>query len=747
MLFRFTVAAFALFAVSLLGCHRKPETGRSEAQCENVALRERVTPECYRFDVRLGEARVSPGPSTDNSTFCRRFDFMGDGAPWTVAEGSARCAIAESALAIEAETLCRCDSPVMTGVPSSGVHAVLIEARVSGCSEFALAWRSENGEFLAEDEVPIAVKRPGVWTPYMVDTAPLSGWNRLGSVGQLRLVLPAKAKIDVRSVGLAQNLDLFAGKSYGQTDYPLKREYVHSVFIRTPGSLEYDVTVMPNAWLNTAFIHRDRSPVRFRILLRDGPDQTVLAEGREEDANVRHKVAVDLSRWAGKNIQMRFESDSDKPGTVALWCNPTMARAYPVNEAKRPVNVIWYVIDCLRATNVSAYGYERKTTPTIDAVAKEGVRFEWCFSPGAWTIDSVTSFFTGLSPNAHGMYRTHLRVPDSMHLLPEILRGAGYATALFTQNPYLSERRGFVRGFDEAHQFRVRDTRGRRDATPDNYALNAGIAEYLKEHREGPVFLYVHSIEPHHPYVPPGNLRVFTQPDGSVKETDIYDDCILWADGNLGHTIEKLKEEGLWNDTLLIISADHGQCFPEYDSGLGGHGDAPYLSRVRIPLVMRLPGIMPEGVTIRQNVQALDIPSTLFELLHVEPDPQFGGWSLLGLLNGSKKDEFAQRSIYPSGERSKWQAVVKDRWFFLDNDGKGELLDLQEDPRQNANVIQKHPDLARRLLDETVAFRESELEKAKEYDTQTLRNEEENPEDRRDLEALGYLDAFRSGGK
>ncbi len=227
----------------------------------------------------------------------------------------------------------------------------------------------------------------------------------------------------------------------------------------------------------------------------------------------------------------------------------------------------------------------------------------------------------------------------------------------------------------------------------------------------------------------------------------MYDDCIRWADENLKHTIKMLKEEGLWNNTLLIISADHGNSFPDYDNGLSGHGEAPYLSRVRIPLIMRLPGLLPAGATIGEHVQALDVPRTLFELLHVEPDPQFGGWSLLGLLDGSKKAEFAQRIIYPSGERAKWQAVVKDGWFFLDNDGKGELLDLDKDPHQNADVIQAHPEIARQLLDEAVAFRNAELEKAKQYEGHASTSEGENLEDRRDLEALGYLGASRPGLK
>jgi len=327
-----------------------------------------------------------------------------------------------------------------------------------------------------------------------------------------------------------------------------------------------------------------------------------------------------------------------------------------------------------------------------------------------------------------------------MHLLPEILRNAGYTTALFAQNPYLIANQGFDRGFDELHQFHVRDRKTLRNGAPaDTYPINVAIERFLSEHKESPMFLYVHTIETHHPYSPPGRLRVFTKPDGSRTTADLYDACVRWADENLEHTIGALKEEGLWNNTLLIISADHGECLSELDAGQQGHGLEPYLSRVRIPLIMRLPGIVPEGLVITENVQALDIPLTLFDLLHINPDPQFEGTSLLGLLDGSKRAEFAQRSIFPCGESPKWQAVVKDRWFFLDNDGTGQLIDLWSNPSQSANEIQANPGIAQELLDEARKFRESELAKADQFSDTSAEPVEINEADRKELEALGYV--------
>lgn len=726
----------------VLGCQDEQQGDKmykSAPLPRNVQWQSQVIPECYRFDSHLGDARVISAPPVEQPRPLHRFDFETDHTPWAVADGNGRCSVKDNALVVETDTSTKCDSPEIQDVPASHLGAILIRARSANCSQFKFAWRGEKAEFLNENEVSIDLASSGEWTLYQLDTDGIRGFHSdLGNVGQLRLIVPGKAKLEVRSVVLARSVDLFAGQSSGQTDYPAKaRRWVHSVFGRTPCSLEYSVTVMPRARLSTTFLLPDRIPAQFRILLMDGAERSTLAEAQVGQEDASHEVAVDLSRWAGKEVRICFEAESQEPGRVVLWCNPVLERIYPVTESKRPLNVVWYVIDCLRAPNVGAYGYERNTTPTIDAVAREGTRFEWCFSPGTWTIDSVSSFLTGLSPNAHGILRRNAAFPDSMRTLPEVLRNFGYSTGMYSQNPYLEDSFGFMRGFDEVERLRVRSPR-MKAGTADTYPINVAIGKFLKENRENPFFLYVHTIEPHRPTIPPASLRVFAHPDGSVGEMDLYDDCVYWADANLAHTIGELKELGLWNNTLLIVTADHGQAFREYDNGLDGHGDEPYLSRVRIPLIMRLPGTIPAGLVVEENVQGLDIPQTIFELLQIPPDPQFDGWSLLGLLDGSRKAEFAQRKLFPSGQLTKWQAVVDGKWYFHDNDGKLELYDLATDPAAKTNVSAEHPDIAQMLLTESQKYREAELQKAEAYPTKSV-VVEMSQESQEELEALGYM--------
>lgn len=734
---RFALFPCLIFAISMAGCHDQSKTAEVPPR-ENVVLQTHVPPECYRFDARLADAKVVAAPPRDDSMSRFRFSFS-DATPWTVIEGKAHCESSGGVLGIKTETAATCESPGTIGVSPTGIGAILMQARVSGCSKFTFAWCGEYADFLEKNQASIDAAKSEDWALYQINTAKFWGWNSdLGNLGKVRFILPENSSFEVRSMNFVRAIDQFAGKSYGTIDYQRSgRTFVHALFARTPCSIEYELTVMPDAHLTTGLIALV-VPTQFRVLLMESTEQHVLIEKHVDAKDVIQEVSADLLPWAGKKVQIRFEAESQPLGSVAQWCRPMLQRVRPVTDTTRPVNVIWYVIDCLRATNVSCYGYERETTPTLDSIAGEGVRFEWAFSPGTWTQDSVSSFFTGLSPTAHGMSRTRLSIPESMHTVSEELRTAGYATAVFSTNPYLEKRLGFLRGFDEAKRFRVRGLANRKNATAANYPMNMAVCNYLEKNAENPFFIYIHTMEVHGPYIPPASLRVFARPDGSVVQADLYDDCVLWADLNLRHITDKLKELGLWNNTLLIVSADHGQSVREFD-GVEGHGEEASLCRVHIPLVMRLPGIIPKGIVVRENVQGLDIPRTLFELLQINPDPQFGGSSLLGLLDGSAKAEFAQRIIFPTGQLPKWQAAVEGTWYFHDNAGQLELYDLAADSMAKKNVSTEYPDVTDRLLAECRKYQEAERERAKAYpiESESLETSEELTEE---LRALGYLE-------
>ncbi len=708
---------------------------------EGARIEAHVPPEAYRFDLNLAQARVESGPAGDDSEFFHRFTFESASEPWPISDGTAQCTWMDGALVMDAQGKASMDSPIMSGVQASSAKAVLIYARVTGAEAFDMAWRGDNNEFDPKNTISIKTVANDSWVLYKVDTTPLKGWaTGIENVTQVRFTLPEKSKIEIRSIGFALTVDPTAGKSHGLLDYMIEpRHMVHTLFARTPCSFEYDVKVMPNARLCTGLLQPKQQAIQFKVIVKEGEARTAVFDQKVDTASGVQNIAVDMSAFSGKTVQIRFEAVTDQPGNVAMWSNPVLERVFPVTEARRPINVVWYVIDCLRATNVGAYGYHRDTTPAIDAVARDGARFEWAFSPGTWTVDSVASFLTGLSPNAHGMMREYNKLPESIPMLQEILRQQGYTTVMFAQNPYLEQYTGYLRGFDETYRFRVRDIKS-RDASPGNYKLNQNIEEYLGKNRERPFFMYVHSIEPHGPYVPPVHLRVFAQPDGKVDSGDLYDDCILWANINLEYTIGKLREAGLWNNTVLIVTADHGQAFPEWDEGINGHGLAPHLSRVWVPLVMRLPGFIPQGAVFSENVTGLDIPATLFDLLDIPPHPQFGGMSLLSLMDGSKKAEFQQRLVYPTGERRQWQAVVKDRWFFHDNEGKYELIDLHTKPHQSGNVAEAHPEIVKELLEASQRFREEEVAKNEQFSAQAPDVAVVDQGNQEALKALGYIE-------
>jgi arylsulfatase A-like enzyme len=728
----------------LSGCGFKPTASQDTAAAkrENTRVERHVLPESWRFDLILDNARTNVGAVPDESKPAYRISFQNGTPAWAFSGDTSTCAVVNNTLVFETKTGGACDSPVGNPLPSKDAQFVIMRVKASGCEEFTFAWRGdEDQEFDPAYASRIRVARPDAWVTYRLETRGLSAWRTTKEgLLQLRFGISGSGRLEIDYIELLPTMDMFAGKACGSLRYAVKRRLSRqALFARTPCTLDFDVTVMEKARLTTGLAIPERSPTRFRIAVADASGKEVLLDNLVRQANTWEDVSLDLSSSAGKRVTISFEAESERPGAIALWSSPTLARHYSVTESERPINVIWYVIDALRPDCLSAYGYERQTSATIDQVAAEGVRFERCFSPGTWTVDSVTSMFTGLSPIAHSVPELHPKPHEKMLFLPEVLRAAGYVTGQISQNPYVSEQRGLNRGFDEAGRYRVRDPRSSKKLTAQTYAPNRAVFRFLEKHTETPFFLYVHTLETHHPYLPPRSLLAFTQPDGSMRTADLYDDCVLWADIDLTVVADKMKELGLWNNTLLIVTADHGEGLMEKD-GVVGHGHEPFLCRVHIPLIMRLPGILPEGLVIKENVQTLDILPTLLELLGIPAVDQFGGDSLVGLIRGSEKEKLAQRTIFPCGDFPKWQAVVKGNWFFHDNDGKYELFDIETIPRQPVNVSEEHPDVVQAMLEEARRFQEVERAKGDLYPTDSEPTETIDKEDIEELKALGYLE-------
>ncbi|MDG2306290.1 MAG: sulfatase [Candidatus Binatia bacterium] len=454
--------------------------------------------------------------------------------------------------------------------------------------------------------------------------------------------------------------------------------------------LEFGFGVEASAW------EEGHPPAHFRVVgLPEGGEPVVLFDRRLDpvrDARDRRWVdaSVGLESLAGRTVTFRFEAGSQPdtlgakvPRSLPVFSNPRLRRARST-EAKRP-NVVLVSLDTLRAQSTSAYGYRHRTTPQLDArLAKAGALVKQAVVPVPFTPPSHMTMLTGLEPCAHGIEdRDGILAPEDL-LLAEILRDAGYDTAAFTENAYVVAGAGFARGFDAYVEMR-------EDASA---APGFGVAtfraaeEWLAQSSHEPFFLFVHTYQVHQPYTPPRGYRHlfgdYPPEDGREQrwkdDQQAYDQEIRYTDDLLGGFLDVLAARGLVDDTIVIVTSDHGEEFGHHS--WGGHGFGLWDEAVLVPLVIRAPGIIAPGTVIDSQVGLVDLVPTVLDLAGVGLPRPVQGQSFAGLLRGTGPGDFEERPLVSRATGFKITAVrmppVKyvlqedretvERLYFLDKD-------------------------------------------------------------------------------
>ena len=351
-----------------------------------------------------------------------------------------------------------------------------------------------------------------------------------------------------------------------------------------------------------------------------------LAEGSQAMALPWIETRVPLDATRGP-YQIEITAES-KTGRVAL-AEPTILGPADTN---RP-NVIVYVIDCLRADRVGAFGSARGLTPSIDALARDGVVLEQAWSCASWTKPSVGCMLTGQLPPRHGGRTATDRISDDAPRLAEAFARAGYQTRALVANPVLDGKAfGFGRGFHSYRNLAKEYVERAVNAVPaDATDITKDLAQWIPTVKNRPFFLYAHSLDLHYPYEAraiPGRPA----PGPGASESDLYDSEIAYNDLELGKVIDGLKSLGMMEDTVLVVTADHGEEFGEH--GQNRHGHTLYQSLVHVPLVIRLPGRERAGARIKNPVSLVDLSSTLLGLVNLPPLGGSDGFSLAPQLHG-----------------------------------------------------------------------------------------------------------------
>ncbi|MEE8592668.1 MAG: sulfatase [Candidatus Bipolaricaulota bacterium] len=423
------------------------------------------------------------------------------------------------------------------------------------------------------------------------------------------------------------------------------------------------------------------------------------------------------------------------------------ASGLAAQEAKRPVhpagllrraldensvNVVYYLIDALRADHLGIHGYHRELAPNIRALAEQGITFTHAFANATWTKPSVASTFASVPAEAQGWRGLGGQVPNALVLFTEVLRERFAETCIVTENPYPTAISNLARGSSFV----------KRTGLPSyheqwEFSLNEALS-FLQHHKDRRFFLYVHTMEPHAPYRPkPHYLNLVMSPGEEPEDVDRYDAEIALADDNLQRFVSKLKSLGLYEKTLLIITADHGEAFREHE-GLEFHGGKPYNELIHVPLIMHLPGVLPRGETVQQAVQLRDISPTILDVFNAPIPEQFQGKSLLPLIEG-RTEGFQDRTIFSTSAGV--TAAVKGRWKLLSGSGMHSLFDLSADPQERKDVAGAHSAVATLLSEETKAHhaRQRAVRAAiqKKEDAATV---ELDTDELEALRALGYIE-------
>ena len=331
---------------------------------------------------------------------------------------------------------------------------------------------------------------------------------------------------------------------------------------------------------------------------------------------------------------------------------PDLKRAaasdYAAAAAETGKPIIWVVVDALRPDNMSAYGYERDTTPNLTKFADEGILFTRFFANAPWTRPATATMLSGLIPSGHRMQCDWHSLPADVSTVAEQMKKAGYTTIGVVANGNASSAFGLDRGFD-IYEDTVKNWKGLPNA---RQVFQLGM-KHLKKHRgKKKVFLFLFVVDPHDPYrpKPPYDKMYYPEYKGEVrhkvhweykndypeaqgkKVVALYDGLIRYTDDQLGWLFARLKKMGFWDEASIFITADHGESFGEH--GLYLHGHHHYETHLRIPLIVRAPWIKKEerGRYSSAFLQQIDLGPTFIGLAGGQPAPAMRGLNIAKVL-------------------------------------------------------------------------------------------------------------------
>lgn len=436
------------------------------------------------------------------------------------------------------------------------------------------------------------------------------------------------------------------------------------------------------------------------------------------------------------------------------------------SETKRP-NLLVVTFDTTRVDHLSCYGYGKPTSPNLDRLAADGVRYTNAFAVSSWTLPTHASLFTGKFPTSHGAHynpegKINLVMEGGIHgnplwdayrantiatdqeTLAGILSEHGYATKGIIGGPWLKEVFGLGKGFadwDDSN-FQMEggsELNGRTAADITDHAI-----AFVDAHRDQPFFLFLNYYDPHSPYTVHTD-RIRTYWDGPLppkKESwewtlAKYDAEISYTDEHFGRLLDHLRETGLYDDTWIVMTADHGELMGEM--GMAGHGDSLSQPEIHIPLLVKEPGPSPRRGVDDTAVQQVDVLPTILRTLGLTVPGDVQGGSLTETTHPIVSEVYPlpfmnDANRKPWRQLGDWKSLVEGKWKFVwGSRGRNLLFDLEADPHEYRNVLAEHPDVAEAMEAKLEAYFGSLPAPGEAPEVQV------NQEDLDALKGVGYL--------
>jgi len=541
---------------------------------------------------------------------------------------------------------------------------------------------------------------------------------------------------------------------------------------------EFDITIPQNALLDFGFgllVGEDQaSPppgiALFQVILRDKEGEQTIFQGNlpqeKSSSPFFCQEKIDLSAYQGKKVKIiLLTSLTDKtysPQDVfSFWFNPFIYVPHPDSP-----KVILVSLDTLRADHLGCYGYSRETSPHLDALSKDGALFENVYAQSSWTLPSHTSMLFSLNSASHQVYYNDQRIDPSLPSLASLLQQAGFIPYAFTGGGYVSSIYGFAKGF---HWYEE-PAGGRHAPLARDEAQKLAIyaSNWIKRNKDKPFFLFLHTFQIHGPYdsPPPWNKKFLTEnskwtrialrqylestengpsftPEEIQNVIDLYDAEILYTDATLIKSlIDTLRSSGIYDNTLLIITSDHGEEFYDHKGWL--HGQTLYEEQLRVPLIIKFPHSQFKGKRLQPKVRLIDILPTVMETLKLPYQARlFEGKSLLPVLKGQEnKDRVFISDLARKEVKNPCPALIATNQGDLkvivekavDSIKNMEIYDLAQDPQEQKNLLRSKRQLGMKLYQQLEKYYQEKLailrQTKKVFLDEKLREK---------LKALGYI--------